>query len=181
MNVLGLDLSLTSTGLAYVEGGTLIEVANIKSKGNRDATKSDVASRLRGIAADVLDYSFSADLVVIEAPSFNSKFGLQHERAGLWWMVVEGLDSKGYPMVFVAPKQRAKYATGNGNAGKQEVFAAAVNRYGASVTNDDIADAVILAAMGARLVGEPMPCEMDLTTKHLATVLQLDIPFGIPA
>ena len=51
----------------------------------------------------------------------------------------------------VPPALLKKYATGRGNAAKDEVLAAVVRRYPhADINGNDIADAVVLAAMGAR-------------------------------
>jgi crossover junction endodeoxyribonuclease RuvC len=71
--------------------------------------------------------------------------------------LVSPLCLQGSPVVEVAPALLKKYATGKGNAGKDEVLAAAIRRYPmANITCNDIGDAVVLAAMGARHLGEPI-------------------------
>lgn len=50
----------------------------------------------------------------------------------------------GYPTL-VAPMQRAKYATGKGGADKKQVMAAIKREWGESITNDNEADAYVLA------------------------------------
>ena len=61
------------------------------------------------------------------------------------------------PVVEVAPKARAKYATGNGNSDKAAVMAAARVTYPhVTFRNDNECDALILAAMGARAIARPI-------------------------
>lgn len=164
IRVVGLDLSLTSTGMALVEGGRLTEVGNIKSSGKKGATYAQSLDRIQEIAKDVLLFvarPVHPDLVVIESPSYGSRFGSAHERAGLWWEVFHVVSNKlGIPVATVAPPTRAKYITGDGRAGKDVVLAHAIEAYvrdrGPRITNDDIADAVGLAAMGSRWLGEPV-------------------------
>lgn len=166
MKVVGLDLSLTSPGLAAAYSGQLVEVGNPKSKGRRGALLAERADRLSGLGDVILSWveSHDPDLVVVEAPSYGSRFGSPHDRSGLWWLVVTGLRSHEYPypVAEVAPQSRAKYATGRGNSKKDVVAAAACHLYGEGafpgvlIANDDVADAAILAAMGSRFLGYPM-------------------------
>jgi crossover junction endodeoxyribonuclease RuvC len=67
----------------------------------------------------------------------------------------------------VPPSSLKVYATGNGNADKDAVLAAVVLRYQGLVTvvNNDIADALIIAAIGARQIGAPL--EASLPATHL--------------
>lgn len=115
------------------------------------------------------------DLAVIEAPAFSRNEGMSHERAGLWWLIAGQLVSAAIPVLVVKPNLRAKYATGNGRAGKDEVMLAVSKRYpSADIANNNEADAVTLAAMGARLAGHPI--EDRLAAKHLAAMNTLVMP-----
>ena len=68
----------------------------------------------------------------------------------------------------VPPKTRAKYATGNGGADKRAVLAAVRAAYPQfTIRNDNEADAVVLAAIGARSLGHPID---DLPASHLAAL-----------
>lgn len=176
--VVGIDPSLTSTGLADNTGRTL------RVKGaRRGGTLLDDLARMTHIATVVREFcaygpghvAYPAALAVIEGPSFGQ--GRQsgtHARAGLWWLIVDGLASADIAIAVVPPATRAMYATGKGNAGKDEVLAAVVKRYPAwDVTGNDIADAVVLAAIGARLLGHPVD---DLPKSHLRALAKVTLP-----
>jgi crossover junction endodeoxyribonuclease RuvC len=149
--VLGVDLSLTGTGLANSLGWS----ATLKPP----AKLRDVA-RIEWIRnAIVLDHLTGVDLVVIEGPSYGSARQAQsghHERAGLWWVVVRSLWRRGVSYAVVSPKGRAKYATGNGNAGKDDVIREVTRRFDWFEGDNNQADALVLAAMGADHLGVPM-------------------------
>lgn len=159
--IVGLDLSLTSTGWARLDDGG-VEVGRIKSKGAQGASLADRAGRLAEIADQVMEVvtdscAWNADLVLVEAPAQNQTTGHHHDRSGLWWLVVGLVMDLGRPVVEVSPTSLKKYATGKGNAGKDQVLAAVVRRYAdVDVAGNDEADALVLAAMGARHMGCPI-------------------------
>ena len=175
--VVGIDLSLTSTGLADNRGRT--ERVRTKPATTVPGTVRrllDITEAVRGFA-DIwasLDIQDDADLVVIEGPSYGSTTGQQHTRGGLWWLVVSSL--RDFPILVVPPTTRAMYATGKGNAGKDEVLTSAIRRYPAyDITGNDVADAVVLAAIGARMLGHPID---DLPKTHLRALDKLTLPEG---
>lgn len=167
MRVVGADVSLTSTGLALIEDGAFFKADNIKSSGKRSDGYPEHIVRIQSVTSQVLEtlkwwwlQPSGIDLLVIESPSHGSKFGNPHERAGVWWAVYGWAFDRQIPIATVAPPTRAKYITGSGRSDKKVVLAHAIERYvGEStprITNDDIADAVGLADMGARWLGEPV-------------------------
>jgi crossover junction endodeoxyribonuclease RuvC len=157
MKVVGLDLSLTSTGVAVATPDGAI-TDRITTKPVPNATLTDRADRLQGIARGIVSgYTSGADLVLIEGPSYGSTTPHQHDRAGLWWLVVARLMSTLVPVVEVPPSTRMRYATGRGNASKDDVLSAVIRRYPhIDVNGNDEADSLILAAMGARHLGHPL-------------------------
>lgn len=177
MIIVGLDLSLTSTGIALImtgDGREYREVRRIESTGRTGASLYQRHARLDLIAADVVASCNIADLVVIEGPSYGSQTGSQHDRSGLWWLVVDRLRNDSLRVVEVPPSCRMKYATGKGNARKDVVLAAVVRRYPRiDVTGNDEADALVLAAMGARWLGHPID---DLPQTHLAAMAKVHWP-----
>lgn len=183
MQVIGIDLSLTSTGLAVVNHsdvfGTTAAVARVtsdapKTPRNTRTGKPEAPTlqqrhdRLQRLTGEVREYCTAADLIVIEQPAFSRSTGSMHDRSGLWWLVVAKLHALDVAVIEVTPTARAKYATGKGNAGKDAVLAAVVRRYAdVEVTGNDEADALVLAAMGARQLGHPID---DLPRTHLAAL-----------
>lgn len=156
LRITGLDLSLTSTGIAVANGGD-VALTRVQP----DDNLSDHA-RIDHIRAHVwgLTRPDDVDLVVVEGPSYGSVTGKQHERAGLWWICTRVLWRAGTPYVVVTPSALKKYATGAGsgkNSGKDKVLAAVIKRYPmADVDGNDVADAVVLAAMAADHYGCPL-------------------------
>ena len=163
--ILGLDLSLTSTGVCSILIEPMdhyddreVDTRSIKTAGKKDAPLADRAHRLLRII-DQATLGDRPDLVVIEGPSFGQqRQSGQHDRAGLWWQTVIHFEvGENVPVVEVPPALLKRYATGKGNAGKDEVLAAVVRRYpDVPVTGNDEADALVLAAMGARHLGHPI-------------------------
>lgn len=176
MRIVGLDLSLASTGIAVArtaEDAFDYSVDRVVTKPYGDDLRAR-HYRLSQIKAPVLSWCFGADLVVVEGLAYASKSPHATERAGLWWLVVSSLLRREVPVAVVAPTARAKYATGKGNAGKDAVLAAVVRRYPqVEVTGNDEADAVVLAAMGARHLGQPID---HLPTTHTDAMAKVAWP-----
>ena len=170
MIVLGIDPSLTSTGLAVVdtEDRLVVDVQTVLSKGGKSDSIEQRLDRIRRIGAHVMTVGFRADLVVIEQPAYSRTAGHMHDRSGLWWFLVNATLGSQRIVVEVAPTTRARYATGKGNAGKDEVLLAVAKRYPhVDVTNNNEADALVLAAMGADHLGAPL---VDLPQTHRAAL-----------
>lgn len=190
----GLDPSLTSTGLALSflspapeVGHRIPEVHRIQTsprdfetgrdaKGARTSTWRDRYMRLENIADRVALRVPEGSLVLMEAPSYGSTSTSAHDRAGLWWLLYEALAvTQGCRVVPVSPSQRMMYATGTGRADKDAVLAAVVKRYTPlefDVTGNDVADAVVFAAMAARMDGRPF--DGDLPATHLRAMDKLE-------
>lgn len=156
MTVLGVDFSLTSTGVCAITDGEA-ECITIKTK--KEEQWWLFPERIRSIAAQILEWAdvTAADHIVIETPAFMAKSATLDKMFAGWWFLVWHLTGTGEdPPLRVTPAQLKKYATGKGNAGKDEVLAAVIRRYpDVIVTGNDQADALVLAAIGAAVMGEP--------------------------
>lgn len=152
--VVGIDLSLTSTGLALVVDG-VASVHRIRSKGAKGDDLVQRAVRLGEIRNQVLALTPPGAHVAIESPTTSSMAGSQHDRSGLWWLIVTALLPR--PVTEMTPQQIKMYATGSGAAEKDAVLAAMVRRYpGVQVDGNDTADALAAAAMLCRYLGQPI-------------------------
>lgn len=169
MKVIGLDLSLSSTGVACNLGWV-----------DRIRTKPDNVGpfyRLREIRDRVTQFTDGADLVVVEGLAVASQTGQHLTRAGMWHLVMEAVDDARIPWAEVPPTTLKKYATGKGNAGKDEVLAAVIRRFpGIEVRGNDEADALVLAAMGADSLGAPM---VEMPAAHRAALSKVLWPAGL--
>lgn len=180
MRVVGIDPSLTSTGVACIEladdGALNVAVNRVQSAGHRAATLDERMVRLNNLVHRIgWDTNRRPDLVVIEGPAFSRNNAGTWDRAGLWWLVVRHMFEAELEVVVVPPNVRAKYATGKGTAGKDEVLAAVVRRYpGVEVRGNDEADALVLAAMGARHLGHSI--EESLPASHQSVMDKVEWP-----
>ncbi len=144
--VVGLDLSLTKTGVAHARDGQIV-TDTICGRGTG-------VVRLRQIASEVREHCRTADLVVIEAPNYHmGKNAGYHERAGLHWMVLERLRLDGRTWVEARTSVIRTYATGKGahpGLGKGPMVEATTRRYPDVQTggDDNQCDALWLAALG---------------------------------
>lgn len=138
MRVVGLDLSLNSTGIADETGAFVISSLNLRG-----------AARLKHVAGAIdriCRLGVKADVVVMEGYSHDSKF--QGPQLGeLGGVVKVCLYQRGITYVSVPPKRLKKYATDNGNAGKDLMLAAAVREH-PEINNNNAADAYWLRHMG---------------------------------
>lgn len=180
MRIIGIDSSLTGTGVAVLRTlpGVACEVHTVTAKVSTKAPSPEYAEleRMHAITRQVgaLDPGGTA-LAVLEGPSLASRNGKAHERAGLWWMLyAQAVNEWCVPVLVVRPTIRAKYATGSGNASKDHVMLAASRRYpDILMSNNNEADAVLLAAIGARLLGYPVE---QLPATHMQAMRSLSLP-----
>lgn len=183
LNVTAIDPSMTCTGMAnlkvtsdLVHWGTAL----IKSKSAGTETHMQLKARFDGIIERVYDQIWrwdKPDLIVMEGPSLHS-IGRQHTMAGLWWKIFDMIAEVNTPLLIVPPTSRITYATGKGNAGKDMVMLAASRRYSvAPITDNNDADAVVLAAMGARILGQPIDSTLPKT--HVRAMAKLSIEAAV--
>lgn len=146
MNILGVDLSLTSTGIsANGKTGTI-------------TTPAKGPERLSIISLAVLDAVIdnSIQLVAIEGYSFASRNSQAHSIGELGGVVRTRLWERNIPYVDIPPTCRAKFATGRGNAAKTEVMSSISAKTGLIFSGkgaDDMCDAWILEEMCRTRIG----------------------------
>lgn len=137
MNVIGIDLSLTSTG--FCSGG---DAQVIESKLRGPERLIDISETL--VKAVI---GASAEIAAIEGYSFASRNSQAHSIGELGGVVRVELFKRGIPYVEIPPTCRAKFATGKGNASKNEVISTVSAKTGIVWMNpgaDDKCDAWIL-------------------------------------
>lgn len=164
-HAVGLDLSLTSSGIAAVnlDDPTAMFTTRVRSRGSKKDTIADHVARLDRLAGQIGELVRGCDpaIVVVETAYFSTENDSSaHRRAGLWWAVAREVD-RSVPIVEVAPSQLKKWFTGRGDATKKQMVGTVVNKWGADVldgeTNDDRADALAAACLGACIEGVAVP------------------------
>ena len=147
MRLLGLDLSLTSTGFC-IDGQTGIISTGLNGVERLEAVRDDVKNLL---------VSNKIECVLLEGYSFASRSGQAFSIGELGGVIRVAIYELGISLVEIPPTCRAKFATGKGNASKNEVISAVSARTGIVWGNpgaDDKCDAWILEEMGLAYLGE---------------------------
>lgn len=159
--VVGIDPSLTSTGLAILSDGnptTLETIGHHTRNGQSYAHRSDrIVSQTRAVIDCLRSHTPAGgyQLAVIEGPAYAHHNAYTHDGAGLWWGIYSAIRAKRVPIAVCAPQTRAKWASGRGNAPKAEILALVRSWWPeTTIRNHDIADACVLALMGAHHLGE---------------------------
>jgi Holliday junction resolvasome RuvABC endonuclease subunit len=145
---IGLDLSLTSTGLSV---GNIREV--IKSKNKGPERLYDISKRIIEIVSNI-----NKPVAIIEGYAFASRNSQAHAIVELGGVVRLALWHNNTPYIEVPPTCRAKFATGKGNASKNEVISAISAKTGIVWGNpgaDDKCDAWILEEMAFAYLKKP--------------------------
>lgn len=159
--VIGLDLSLTNTGIARItwSGSDLVaDIDRVQSKGSKTDTWNQRSARMFALTNAIQKRILPADLVVLEGPSFGSTSTSSHDRSWFWGKVFDRLDANDIPIVVVPPASAKKWATNKGNADKDDMVLAAARMWPAiEGIKNDTADALALAGIGMQLLGGPCP------------------------
>lgn len=158
--VIGIDSSLTGTGLVRVDRKDKdwsAQTQLIKTK-TGDGSHAFTSRRLKSIIAQITpELEMLPSLVVLEAPALSKVGGHNHDRSWLWGKIFDACMDRRIPIITPTPNQRAQYATGSGNASKDTVLAAVIRRWPqVDIVDNNIADAMVLAAIGCRVWGHPI-------------------------
>ncbi|MCG5460827.1 hypothetical protein MED01_004253 [Micromonospora sp. MED01] len=172
--VLGLDLSLTCTGVAG--NGWTDTIEPVKRRADfrdrkdpiRDAQLRTAYNhgRLNAIRERLADFVFGADLIVIEGIAYAAK-DTERQIAGLNWMARQWLWNWGFPYAVVPPYTLKHFVTGIGDADKDLVTKFIADWFPWFDGGHDEADAAGLMAMGYAHLGMPLGPMLD----HQVTAL----------
>jgi crossover junction endodeoxyribonuclease RuvC len=178
--VVGVDTSLTGTGLASSEGWCRVIGYVDKSKKN-PISKLPRLERLAhmNVLLDAVMAGIGVpDLAVLEGAALSKASGGAHERGWLWWRVFERLLDAGIPTGVMSTNQRIHYATGKGRGVKGVVLEQVVRRWPQWQTcgNDNAADAVVLMAAGRDWLRHRIG---EVPTVHRKAVENADWPEAI--
>lgn len=150
MRVVGLDLSVTSTGLVILDsrGGenpsVVVDrlVKPAKSYGSEMPRAMKLADDIETVVV-----AHSPDLAVIEGYAFGASHGLA-VLVELGTLVRRSLITLQVPYIVVPPPTLKKFATGKGNAQKDLMLKEVFRRWAYDTPSNDLADAYWLAIYG---------------------------------
>lgn len=162
MRVLGIDPSLTATGIAYPDG-TLTTIGGDAKHGDHRLTRIYQAVATAAVTG--------ADLAVLEdLPTHAHGAGITGMAQGV---IRLALQTSSVPYVTVAAATLKKYATGSGAATKADMRMALFKRATLDVRDDNQCDAWWLRAMGMQHLGQPL---LVLPATHLAAMTKVAWP-----
>lgn len=162
--VIGLDLSLVRTGIAFWRDGQMtthsIGHGTVAAKTYRERNRR-IISQLTAVVRAIKPVGDlppqPIDLAVIEGPILHGpNNGAFFDRAGLWHGVYSQLAAWRIPTAVVNLSTLKVFATGKGNADKAMMLHAARESW-PWITNHDEADGAWLAAMGLAQLGDYPP------------------------
>lgn len=143
--IIGLDLSLTSTGVLVLDGKSVLSARAIQSNKIGEERLFDLREQLY---AEVEQYRFSNPLAVVEGYSMGSRAG-QAFSIGEWGGVARlTLLMHGIPFIVVPPSTLKKFTAGSGNAKKDEMRLHVYKKWGFEHKSNDVVDAYALARFG---------------------------------
>jgi Holliday junction resolvasome RuvABC endonuclease subunit len=160
--VIGLDLSITATGIADHTGATRC-VGGKADRGDQ---------RIVDIATEISAVCDGADLVVIEDLAVHGP-GNGMAAAQVMGAVKATLLRTTTPYALVPPSSLKKYATGKGTAGKPDMAVALYKRAGLELGDDNQVDAWWLRAMGMHNCGAPV---VDVPTEQRRVLERITWP-----
>lgn len=175
MKVLGLDSSLTSTGLALLDNG-VPTLSNVYSSGSKTDTTLDLCHRIIGIRNKVMTRIPPDTHCVVMEGVANFNRGNELKLYWLWGELFKTISiGLGVPVVVCPASTLKKFATDNGAAKKLDV-AVRVSRMwpDVDVNGDDQADALALATAAAVRYREPVP--FTVLERHRLAIAKMEWP-----
>lgn len=151
MRIVGLDLSLSCTGVAVFEDGQIVtSVIKTSSKVNRYSRLVLIRDAIHAVIA-------GADLVVLEDQPTHTRTPVTVKFLGeLHGVVGVMLHTNSFRVARVNVSTLKRYALGKGVGKKGEIALAAYKYFGVEFAHDDEYDAYYLCLMGMEHAGLPV-------------------------
>lgn len=133
----GLDLSLTKTGMCALFDSTVFETDTVGHLTLRGSERLDfVFDGIRRFFQKITDAGDTIDMVAVEGYALGTPGGKSFDRAELAGLVKWWLYKQNYPFIIVVPGTLKKFATGNGSADKIQMCLCARETYGVEFEAD---------------------------------------------
>lgn len=145
MRYVGIDLS-TKTGFVAINQESKILLAEeIQGDSNKDP------KRMVSLTEKILQRLDAKDKIIIEGFSYGSRGRGMSFQFGLGHYVRNELYKFGFDYEIVTPGQLKKFATGKGNASKDNMILPIYKKWGFEHESDNVRDAFVLAKIGQAL------------------------------
>jgi crossover junction endodeoxyribonuclease RuvC len=149
MRIAGIDQSLTSTGVVILDDqGNKIMNWAIKSKLRGTERLIDIEERLIGQLKQL-----NVEKAYMEGYAMGIRGGHVFDLGELGGVLKVGLHRVGIPVAIIPPACVKKFASGKGNAQKDDMKLAVFKRWNAEFPTIDEVDAYVIARMGLVLAG----------------------------
>ena len=154
--IIGIDPSLTATGVVILEDGKIKDQLLIKTKPSGDHPIKEL-NRLFEIRRS-LPKMEDDDVCIMEGIAFMARnTSALIQLSALNYFIREKLYLDGIKFIVVPPTVLKKFISGKGNSPKELIILEIFKRYGVTFNDNNLADAYALARIGTGL--------MDSTTK----------------
>jgi crossover junction endodeoxyribonuclease RuvC len=165
--VIGLDLSLTSTGIAVyniIDDNIFTLAVSTSSKDIYMARYSKILKVIK----DIDHFLLPVSLFFIEGYSLGSfgKSSAMSNLIELGGIIKYDLASRGRSYISVPPTTLKKFITGKGNSKKEDIKLALYKKYGQEFKTSDEADAFSLAIMGIKY--------LNISSKYFSATSSLE-------
>ncbi len=186
MNILGIDLSLSASGLAMLsdrwELPALVELPGSKPicrvvgryyyRGALiTTTAGDTLKRWEDILCPILAWAMEANTVLIEGYAFSRNMQYSRAATEMGGILRYHLRKIGHIPIEIAPTSLKKFVTGKGNADKSQVLAS-LHAEGLPIDDHNMADAYGLAKLGMALVGSGPPSELPEHQREVISAIK---------
>lgn len=142
---IGLDLSLTATGVCII-GEDNTQFFTIKTKPEKYRSPEERFEYIKNEVIRLLPDCPFVVFIAIEDYSYGS-VGQSFSKAELHGLIKNALFTRSYEFTQYSPNSLKKFASGKGNSGKDVVIKCVYQHWGHDLTDNNQADACVLAHM----------------------------------
>lgn len=148
---IGIDLSTKTGFVALNRSGEVISAKEITSEYDKDP------KRMIALTDQIVNELSRNDVICIEGFSYASRGRGMDFQFGLGHYVRNTLYKNGVDYTIVAPSQVKKFATGKGNASKDNMILPIYKNWGFENDSDNVRDAYVLAQ-----IARSLHCDVNL-------------------
>jgi len=153
---IGIDRSLTSSGIAIVNKGKLIEQIEYKTKSYEEDRLISIGSKVLQVCWHYKEKKYNV-LICMENYSYNSR-GHVFQLGELGGVIKTFIAMKGYNFLDIEPTVLKKYITGKGNSPKDLIPMHVNKKFNIVPVGGDAADAIGCAMLGFHAFNDKKNC-----------------------